>query len=61
MGLITIIVPLVFNRVYFFLPIIGLLLGIYAIFRRQLVGGIVAVILNVVGGILTIIGLTGGG
>ena len=59
-GLVTIIVPLVFNRVYFILPIIGLILAIYSIVRKQVIGGVVAVILNAVGGILTIIGLTGG-
>lgn len=56
-GLATIIVPLVFNRIFFFLPIIGLIVGVYAITRRQLIGGIVAVVLNVIGGILTLIGL----
>ena len=59
-GLVTIIVPLVFQRVYFILPIIGLILAVYAIVRKQVIGGVVAVILNAVGGILTIIGLTGG-
>ena len=59
-GLVTIVVPLVFQRVYFILPIIGLILAIYAIVRKQVIGGVVAVILNAVGGILTIIGLTGG-
>lgn len=59
-GVATIVVPIFFNRVFFFLPIIGLIVGIYAITRRQLIGGIVAVVLNVIGGILTIIGLVGG-
>ena len=59
-GIVTIVVPIAFNRVYFFLPIIGLILGVYAIFRRQVIGGVVAVVLNVIGGILTIIGLTAG-
>lgn len=59
-GIITVVVPLVFNRIYFFLPIIGLIIAIYAIVRRQVIGGVVALILNVIGGILTIIGLTGG-
>jgi hypothetical protein len=59
-GLATILVPLLFQRVFFFLPIIGLIIGIYAIVRRQVIGGVIAVVLNVIGGILTIIGLTGG-
>ena len=59
-GLITIIVPLAFQRVYFFLPIIGLIVAIYAIVKKQVIGGVVGLILNVVGGILTIIGLTQG-
>lgn len=59
-GLVTIIVPLAFQRVYFFLPIIGLIVAIYAIVKKQVIGGVVGLILNVVGGILTIIGLTQG-
>ena len=59
-GLATIIVPLLFQRVFFFLPIIGLIIAIYAIFRKQVIGGVIGVVLNVIGGILTIIGLTGG-
>jgi hypothetical protein len=59
-GLATIIVPLVFQRVFFFLPIIGLIIGVYAIVRKQVIGGILAVVLNVIGGVLTIIGLGGG-
>jgi succinate-acetate transporter protein len=60
-GLATIIVPLVFNRIFFFLPIIGLIIAIQAIVqRKQLIGGIVGIVLNVIGGILTLIGLFGG-
>jgi hypothetical protein len=59
-GIATILVPLLFQRVFFFLPIIGLIVGIYAVVRRQVIGGVVAIVLNVIGGILTIIGLTGG-
>ncbi len=61
LGVITIAVPFIFNRVFFFLPIIGLILAITAIVRsKQLIGGIVGIVLNVIGGIITIIGLTGG-
>lgn len=59
-GIATILVPLLFQRVFFFLPIIGLIIGIYAIVRKQVIGGVLAVVLNVIGGVLTIIGLTGG-
>ena len=60
-GLICIVVPFVFNRVFFFLPIIGLILAIQAIVRtRRMVGGIVGIVLNVIGGIITLLGLFGG-
>ena len=58
-GLITVIVPLAFNRIYFFLPVIGLIIAIYAIVRKQVIGGILALVLNIIGGVLTIQGLTG--
>jgi hypothetical protein len=57
---ICIAVPFVFNRVFFFLPIIGLILAIQAIVRsKKMIGGIVAIVLNVIGGIITLIGLFG--
>jgi hypothetical protein len=60
MGVICIAVPFVFNRVFFFLPIIGLILAIQAIVRsKKMIGGIVAIVLNVIGGIITLIGLFG--
>lgn len=58
-GLACIVVPFVFNRVFFFLPIIGLILGIQAIRQGKLIGGIVAIVLNVIGGIITLLGLFG--
>jgi hypothetical protein len=60
LGLVTIIVPFLFNRIFFFLPIIGLLSGIQAIRRGKLVGGVIGIVLNVIGGIITVIGLVGG-
>lgn len=60
LGVVTIVVPFVFNRVFFFLPIIGLLAGIQALRTRKVIGGIVAIVLNVIGGIITILGLVGG-
>ena len=48
------------NRVFFFLPIIGLIAGIQAIRTGRMIGGIVAIVLNIIGGIITLIGLFGG-
>jgi len=59
LGLATVIVPLVWGYVFYVLPIAGFLAGITAIRRGQLIGGIVGVILNAMGAILTLIGLTG--
>ena len=59
LGLATVIVPLVWGYVFYVLPIAGFLAGIAAIRRGQLIGGIVGVILNAMGAILTLIGLTG--
>jgi len=60
LGLATVIVPLVWGYVFYVLPVAGFLAGITAIRRGQLIGGIIAVILNAMGAILTLIGLTGG-
>jgi hypothetical protein len=59
LGLATVIVPLVFGYVFYVLPIAGFLAGITAIRRGQLIGGIVAIVLNALGGILTLVGLFG--
>lgn len=59
LGLATVIVPLVFGYVFYVLPIAGFLAGITAIRRNQLIGGIVAIVLNALGGILTLVGLFG--
>ena len=59
-GLATIVVPLLLNRVFFVLPIIGLIIGVYAVVRKQAIGGVLAVALNVIGGIITIVALRGG-
>jgi hypothetical protein len=60
LGLVTIIVPFLFNRVFFFLPIIGLLSGVQAIRRGKMIGGVSGIVLNVIGGIITLIVLFGG-
>ena len=60
LGLATVIVPLVWHYVFYVLPIAGFLAGISAVRRGQLIGGIIAIVLNAMGAILTLIGLTGG-
>ena len=59
LGLATVIVPLVFGYVFYVLPIAGFLAGVTAIRRNQLIGGIVAIVLNAVGAMLTLVGLFG--
>jgi hypothetical protein len=60
LGLVSIIVPFVFGRIFFFLPLIGLFYGVRAIQRGQMIGGIVGIVLCALGGIITLIGLFGG-
>ena len=55
LGIVTIAVPLIFNRIFFFLPIIGFIAGIQAIRRGQLIGGIVGLVLNAIGGLITLL------
>ena len=58
-GVVTIVVPIFFGRVFFFLPIIGLIYGFRAIQRGKLIGGITGIVLSAIGGILTLFGLFG--
>ena len=57
LGIVTIAVPFIFNRIFFFLPIIGFIAGVQAIRRGQLIGGIVGLVLNAIGGLITALGL----
>jgi hypothetical protein len=57
LGVATIAVPFIFNRIFFILPIVGFLAGIQAIRRGQLIGGIVGLVLNAIGGLITVLGL----
>jgi hypothetical protein len=59
LGAITIVVPLAFGRVFFFLPILGIISGARAIQQGKLIGGIVGIVLSAIGGILTLVGLFG--
>ena len=59
-GLVTIIAPFVVHWVFYVLALVGLLYGVQAIRRGQLIGGIIGIVLNVIGGLLTIVILTGG-
>ena len=58
-GLLTVIVPFAFGRVFFFLPIVGIITGFRAIQAGKLIGGIVGIVLSGIGGVLTLIGLFG--
>jgi hypothetical protein len=60
LGLVSIIVPFFLNRVFFFLPLIGLYYGIRAIRRGRVIGGIVGIVLCCIGGLVTLIGLFAG-
>jgi hypothetical protein len=58
-GLVTIIVPFAFGRVFFFLPIIGIIYGFRAIQRGKLIGGVTGIVLSAIGGVVTLIGVFG--
>jgi hypothetical protein len=60
LGIVSIAVPFIFGRVFFFLPLIGLISGVRAIQRGRLIGGVTGIVLNVIGGIITLIGIFGG-
>jgi hypothetical protein len=56
-GLASTILPFVLNYVFFFLPLLGIFYGVRAIMRGRAIGGIVGIVLNVIGGFITIIAL----
>jgi hypothetical protein len=60
LGLVSIVVPFFLGHVFYFLPLIGIYYGIRAIRRGKTAGGIVGVVLSVIGGIVSLIGLFGG-
>ena len=61
-GLISIVVPFVTNYYFPILPIFGVISAIRAITRGRLIGGIIGIAVNVVGGLVSLIasGLIGG-
>lgn len=59
-GLVTIVAPFLVHFVFYILALVGLIYGVQAIRRGQLIGGIVGIALNIVGGLLTIVLLTAG-
>jgi hypothetical protein len=57
LGLASILVPFIFNYVFFLLPIIGLLGAVQAFRTGRVIGGIVGTVLNLIGGAITIFAL----
>lgn len=55
LGIVSIIVPFVTNFYFPIMPIIGALNGIRAIQRGRLIGGIVGLVLNGIGGLVALI------
>jgi len=54
-GAATVILPLVFTGFYFRIwPILGIIYGIQAIRRGQMIGGAVGIVLNLIGGALSL-------
>ena len=62
-GVIAIVMPFVAGYYFIVLPIAGLISGARAIQRRRLLGGIVGIVVNVLGGLVSLLasGLVGGG
>jgi hypothetical protein len=56
-GLVTVIAPIFFGRVFFFLPIVAIITGVRAIMGGKLIGGVVGIVLGAIGGVLTLVGL----
>jgi uncharacterized membrane protein len=54
-GVLSIFVPFFANFYFYFLPILGLYYGVRAIQRGLVIGGIVGIVLNVLGGLVSLI------
>lgn len=61
-GLVSIVVPFFANFYFPILPIIGLINAVRAIQRGRMIGGVVGIVLNLLGGVVTLFasGLLGG-
>jgi hypothetical protein len=53
-GLVSIVVPFFFNMYFPVLPIVGALNGFRAIQRGRLIGGVVGIAINIVGGLVSL-------
>lgn len=53
-GLVSIVVPFFANFYFPILPIIGALNGVRAIQRGRMIGGIVGIVVNILGGIVAL-------
>lgn len=62
LGIVSIIAPFAFNFYFPIMPILGALNGVRAMQRGRLIGGVVGIVLNAIGGIIALIasGLIGG-
>jgi len=59
-GIISVAVPLVLNRLFYVLPIAGFLVGIRATMRGRIIGGVIGIVLNAIGGLPEILALVAG-
>jgi hypothetical protein len=61
-GVVSIVVPLVSTFYFPVMPIFGIINGFRAIQRGRMIGGIVGIVLNIVGGLMSLLvsGLLGG-
>jgi len=57
-GAATVLVPLVFHRAFYVLPVAGLLAGVFAVRRGQRIGGAVAMVLSAIGAALTLMAVS---
>lgn len=53
-GLVSIVVPFFANFYFPILPIIGLINAVRAIQRGRMIGGVVGIVLNLIGGVVTL-------
>jgi len=65
LGLLSVGVPIVSGLIsggsvfyFYILPIFGLIRGVQAVTRGQLIGGIVGIVLNIMGGLLSLFMIT---